>query len=466
MMMFRLAATRPIRLTAPVGSGAPNRPHDVALIQAALKLKPDGKSQPYYSGRIDGWFSTKTQAALTAFKEAAGPSEAHRPMDNASQAPRQLAETKEMLVLEGSSVPYLPALPKEPQVTVGHGVEVAETTRQALVAMAKRITSDVRINLKVHVAADQASLDGTLALFNIDALTIVLWNGQTVPVTDAYTLSHSAPSLKANLGKLIAEAAKDLAPSGEDWRLLDSPAGTLARLHLGRADGVKRRFQTMARLGRVAGLELAPRFLEHYLLGTGGHLYLSQQEALAFEPIRLAMNENVRRFAEATFARPRENNNLAVAQILERISIDPAVTRASLIDHYVADFNWKRFRFVGVFLTLQADMILATGQSKLRSDGSFEIKQLYEDGQEVLLVSGAILHTWSDIYDFSPGTSYGDDALLRLRHRGAKPFAVSGSWVTQHRGKMKVLSPLKRTWIDPIDRDFRGSPMHLRRVRK
>lgn len=105
-MMFRLAATKPARLTSPVGPAAPNRPHDVALVQTVLKLKQDGKGQPYYSGRIDGWFSSKTQAALAAFQQATAPGEANRPMDKISQSLRRLAETKELLAKLRGAAPF------------------------------------------------------------------------------------------------------------------------------------------------------------------------------------------------------------------------------------------------------------------------------------------------------------------------------------------------------------------------
>jgi hypothetical protein len=59
-------------LSAAVGKGALNRPNDVALVQAALKLIKDRQGRGYFTGAANGIISEVLFAALARFAEANG----------------------------------------------------------------------------------------------------------------------------------------------------------------------------------------------------------------------------------------------------------------------------------------------------------------------------------------------------------------------------------------------------------
>ncbi|MDJ0945242.1 MAG: M15 family metallopeptidase [Kiloniellales bacterium] len=55
-------------LAQAVGPGQPNARHDVALVQAALRLVDGPQGRPYLGGRIDGGYGPITEAAIGAFQ--------------------------------------------------------------------------------------------------------------------------------------------------------------------------------------------------------------------------------------------------------------------------------------------------------------------------------------------------------------------------------------------------------------
>lgn len=68
-----------IRLGGAVGKGGMNRPHDVAVIQAALlKLPAQSSAKRPYSGAIDGRASPALDAAIGVFQASAGLSQSMR----------------------------------------------------------------------------------------------------------------------------------------------------------------------------------------------------------------------------------------------------------------------------------------------------------------------------------------------------------------------------------------------------
>lgn len=452
MTMFLFAGTRPARLTAPVGPGAPNRPHDVALVQTGLRLAKDGSGRPVYAGRIDGAFGSKTRTALAALQQTAAPTEARRPLGNASQALKRLAQGTDIRVLEGSTVPYLPSSLAEPRVTVALDGEVAETTRQALVEIAKRVARETGINLTIRIVPDQQSRDGTLALFDLDALAVVRWNGNRFTLSSAASLAPSERSLKQALAALIGRASEALAPRAESWRLKPGAGLALASLDLGRADGVKRRFEGLVRTGRGAGLTLAARVLERYLSGAGGHVTLSEAEALAFEPIREALAENIRRFNENTFLDPEGHGNEIAAGVLARVTKPFGVSEIRLTDYYDYDFtiSIESTNYYELILFAEFDQLLATGQSKFRSLGHFIIQRKSNGPSLQLLIQGTIMHLWRDTYDFAPGFVFGDDALLLAALRGAKPLTWGAESTTSHSGTMRITDQNTREWIEEL----------------
>jgi hypothetical protein len=77
-------------LSAGVGLGQPNRKHDGALVQGALKLIKDAKGKPFLAGAIDGAVGGGTNAAIASFQSER--------MKAAPEAPANLGR-----VLPGSS---------------------------------------------------------------------------------------------------------------------------------------------------------------------------------------------------------------------------------------------------------------------------------------------------------------------------------------------------------------------------
>jgi peptidoglycan hydrolase-like protein with peptidoglycan-binding domain len=51
-----------------VGEGAANKSHDVALVQAMLRVVKDAKNQPYLAGNYDGVYGPQTKGALQRFQ--------------------------------------------------------------------------------------------------------------------------------------------------------------------------------------------------------------------------------------------------------------------------------------------------------------------------------------------------------------------------------------------------------------
>jgi hypothetical protein len=56
-------------ITSSVGDGAVNKTHDVALVQAMLRIVKNSKSVPYLAGNYDGSYSGQTKDAIVAFQK-------------------------------------------------------------------------------------------------------------------------------------------------------------------------------------------------------------------------------------------------------------------------------------------------------------------------------------------------------------------------------------------------------------
>ena len=56
-------------ITASVGDGSVNKTHDVALIQAMLRIVKDAKSGPYLAGSYDGSYGASTKDAIISFQK-------------------------------------------------------------------------------------------------------------------------------------------------------------------------------------------------------------------------------------------------------------------------------------------------------------------------------------------------------------------------------------------------------------
>lgn len=55
-------------ITNSVGDGANNKAHDVALVQAMLRIVKNAKGVPYFNANYDGTYAASTKTAITAFQ--------------------------------------------------------------------------------------------------------------------------------------------------------------------------------------------------------------------------------------------------------------------------------------------------------------------------------------------------------------------------------------------------------------
>lgn len=107
----KFASSAPSRphLTAPVGQGGVNTPHDTALVQAMLKGLNQNRFDP---GRIDGKVGPKTLGAMRAFLAEGAPTHNNTTPARLSvngEGLRKLARqyNKHVVVTQGTAAPYL-----------------------------------------------------------------------------------------------------------------------------------------------------------------------------------------------------------------------------------------------------------------------------------------------------------------------------------------------------------------------
>jgi peptidoglycan hydrolase-like protein with peptidoglycan-binding domain len=79
-----------------VGDGGTNQVHDVALVQAMLRVVKDAKNQPYLAGNYDGSYGLQTRAAIERFQAD------HK---LAAAAAKDAPAAKEVPVIKGAKAP-------------------------------------------------------------------------------------------------------------------------------------------------------------------------------------------------------------------------------------------------------------------------------------------------------------------------------------------------------------------------
>jgi hypothetical protein len=101
-------------LTAGVGPDLPNRKHDVALVQGALKLIKDAAQKAFYAGPIDGQAASGTNAALRRFQLEAMGTLPHSPANLGKVFPG--SPTAQALLAKLPSGSRLATIPDHPVV--------------------------------------------------------------------------------------------------------------------------------------------------------------------------------------------------------------------------------------------------------------------------------------------------------------------------------------------------------------
>jgi len=157
---------------------------------------------------------------------------------------------------------------------------------------------------------------------------------------------------------------------------------------------------------------MAADFLERFFDGIGDFVRIPREKARALKSVGNAERINRRRI-ERSFTDTRQGYGKA----LENIQHGPPLTLKK--DHWIG-----KFTVPGLILRGETDLALATGNSHVRSEGSYTATLK----GNVIHIEGEVTHTWNDKYDFHKWQPYADGALALQKHRGAKPFDIRSGW--------------------------------------
>ena len=155
-----------------VGEGAKNNAHDVALVQAMLRVVKNAKNAPYLSSNYDGAYGKDTKAAITSFqvdyKLAAAPDakdakamlEKSGTINKDGLTIKKLAELlpathKEMRVIEGTKTVYIGATDAESKASkdaISATVELEATFRGKVSLLVQQMYETHKIALWIAPA--------------------------------------------------------------------------------------------------------------------------------------------------------------------------------------------------------------------------------------------------------------------------------------------------------------------------
>ncbi len=217
-------------------------------------------------------------------------------------------------------------------------------------------------------------------------------------------------------------------------------------------EGVEAMTQVILTKFREKGFSLAVRLLENYLKANGDSIDLTRPEALEFEEIRDAVQQNIDRFKEKTLIAPRPKN--PASSVVEEITNDPKATVRNFQNDWVVGFDFNMAQLGISFLfgdhagRPSGSVAFGPGDSSLTSTGDFLLQR---EGTRIL-VTGAITHVWTDDgYDFDPDKPFHEEAQILERHKNAKPFQWKAGWEDGILGELQIenaFSPnATRCWI-------------------
>ncbi len=177
-------------------------------------------------------------------------------------------------------------------------------------------------------------------------------------------------------------------------------------------DRVERTYRGYVKAGRKKGLNMAAGFLERFLDGTAGTVRIPRADARALKPVGDAEKTNRGRI-ERSFT----DTDHRYGDALDDIQDGQTLTLTK--DH------WDRKLTVpGLILRGETDLALATGNSNVKSEGSYKATLK----GDVIHIEGEVTHTWNDKYDFHKWQPYADGARALQKHRGARPFYIRSGW--------------------------------------
>ena len=231
-------------------------------------------------------------------------------------------------------------------------------------------------------------------------------------------------------------ASADQRSGSGDWGMPgNSPGATppeLKRLEKGLRD--------RAYLARKMGLETAAGFLERFLDGWGGTVTLKRDRMRGFRAIRDAEKTNRNRVITRGFLGQQPGghpHNDALGNIQDGQTIELES------DHWDREFTtW------GLAMGGEWDLALATGSSKLRTEGAYRATRK----GDVIHIEGTVSHTWMDRYDFHGKDDLAHDAK-RLQDAGrGVPFDVEAKWKQVVKGTIRIedgkLADPRFQWTD------------------
>jgi hypothetical protein len=451
----KLATTRPAALTGRVGQGGDNRVHDVALVQALLGAKRAKGGRPYLSGNVTGSYDKETAVALLRYRMDQRDANIKQPLARSGPMLNRLAQGQSLAVLVGTATPYKLATLAEPGPIRGlKAKELGAARTTELMQVMKAFTRDWGIAFDVEIARPPGNTHAFVARFTPRSFSVHNGRRLSSVMTNPLFLGIAKALYQAVAADLKARCAEAFAIKDPvDVKIQQGLKDDLACVARTELEGVEAFAQSLLAFFRKEGLRLAVRFWEHYLGASGSVIELRREEALEFDLVRNAVQENIERFKERNFIAPEASTPGFLA--VEDIAKNPKTRVAQFQDHWKVDINLSSVsgivRFAKAGTTDPADTASAffgTGASSVTSSGDFLLQR---QGDQVL-VTGTITHLWTDPgFDFNPGQEFFPESRVLQRHGKARPFQWKAEWRDAVEGLLQIENAFRpdatRRWI-------------------
>ena len=389
----KLAITRPAALTGRVGQGGDNRVHDVALVQALLGLKRAKGGRFYMSGNVTGKYDKETAVALLRFRMDQRDANIKQPLARSGPMLNKLALGQSLAVLEGTAIPYSYKTMAEAGPIRGlKAKELSAERTTELMQVMKAFTRDwgIAFDVEVEVAAFDPSARSTASaraesrplVARFTPRNFFVHNGRRLSsiMTNPLFLAIAKPLYQAVAADLKARCAEAFAIKDPvDVKIQQGLKDDLACVVRTDLEGVEALAQVILAGFRKTGLKLAARFFEHYLGASGSSIEVRRDEALEFDLIKNAAQENAERFKQRNFIAPEQSTPGFLA--VEEITKNPKARFTQFEDHWKVDLNFtvagiERFdKARKTDETDTASAFLATGASSVTSTGDFLLRR-------------------------------------------------------------------------------------------
>ena len=367
----------------------------------------------------------------------------------------KLAQGQALAVLVGTATPYSYKTMAEAGPIRGlKAKELSAERKVELMQVMKEFTQDWGIAFDVEVTRAPGNSHAFVGRFTPRHLS--LHNGRRLsPVmSNAIFLGIAKVLYQAVAADLKARCAEAFGITDPvDVKIQQGLKDDLACVVRTELEGVEAFAQSLLATGRKLGLKLAVRFFEHYLGASGSSIEVSREEALEFDLIRNAVQENIERFKQRNFIAPESST--PGSSVIEDIAKNPKTRVAQFQDHWKVDFD--RNSLSGAFkLAVRGgsdpdgtiEIIFGPGSSSLTSTGDFLLRR---QGDRVL-VTGTITHLWTDPgFNFDPGQAFHQEGQILQRHGKARPFQWKAEWRDAVEGLLQIENASQpdatRRWI-------------------